>query len=355
MKPVHLAGRALACARGLALAPILQALQTQPAPSASHYDLREHGRFPYERIPDGNDPRQWDTRARALVQRVAADAGAEQARCGLLVIGTSCQDGEAAQTPGRIMDFHALGQRVGSWLDWQGPVLVVSGACTASLQAMLCAQEWLHNGLANQALVLGLELDNGLTVPGFAALQLLSPTSSRPFGLTRDGLVLGEAVAALRLSTTEPSAWVLRGGAHVVDGSQPTSASAPAVATLCDRACASSGVPTHAIDLIKVQAAGSPGNDAAEALGLQNAFEALPPLISLKPLLGHCMGASGVAEIALLLHCLEQGFWPHVAQAPDPALGVQLAARAPERLRYLFATILGFGGSHAAVVLEHRA
>ena len=63
-----------------------------------------------------------------------------------------------------------------------------------------------------------------------------------------------------------------------MDGSQPTSASASAVATLCDRACVNSGVPKHAIDLIKVQAAGSPGNDAARPWALQNAFDVpLPP------------------------------------------------------------------------------
>lgn len=354
MSPIYLAGRALACARGLALAPVIQALQTGWAPGSSHYDLREHGRFPYERITEGNDKRQWDMRARALVQRVAADAGAERASRGLLVIGTSCLDGEAAQTPGRVMDFHALGQQLASWIDWQGPVLVVGGGCTSSMQAILCALEWLHTGQVNQAMVLGLELDNGLTVPGFAALQLLSPTGSQPFGLGRDGLVLGEAVAALRLSTTEPSAWLLRGGAHLVDGSQPTSASALAVSALCEQACINSDVSARDIDLIKVQAAGSPGNDAAEAFGMQGAFATLPPLLSLKPLLGHCLGASGAAEIALLLECLEQGFWPHYAHALDPTVGVRWATRPPEHLRYLLATILGFGGSHAAVVMERR-
>jgi 3-oxoacyl-[acyl-carrier-protein] synthase-1 len=64
------------------------------------------------------------------------------------------------------------------------------------------------------------------------------------------------------------------------------------------------------------------------------------------------MGASGAAEIALLLACVEQGYWPRYPDAVDPALGVQLATQAPVSLRYVLAAILGFGGGHAAVVLE---
>jgi 3-oxoacyl-[acyl-carrier-protein] synthase-1 len=80
----------------------------------------------------------------------------------------------------------------------------------------------------------------------------------------------------------------------------------------------------------------------------------MPALVSLKPLIGHCMGASGVAEIALLLECLEHGYWPQYPDEVDPALGVRLATQAPSELRCLLASILGFGGSHTAVVLQRN-
>ena len=354
MKPVYLAGRALACVLGLDLAQAQKTLRSATLPASAPYALGVHGSFPYMRIP--GPAAGWDTRARALVTQVAHDAGAAQARQGALFIATSCQDGEAAAQPHRDMDFHALAQRIASWLNWQGPVFLVSSACTSSIQALLSATEWLRAGEQHtDALVLGLELDNQLTAPGFAALQLLTPTHSKPFAAQRDGLVLGEAVAALRLSTREVAPWQLLGGANVVDGNVPTGASASAVAQMCRRALAASGLEAAALDLIKVQAAGSPGNDAAEAEGLRTVFAELPALVSLKPLIGHCMGACGAAEIALLLDCLAQDWWPRYPDAVDLALGVQLAAQAPTRLRHAMATILGFGGSHAAVILEHNA
>lgn len=353
MKQVYLAGRALASALGLNLEQTLAHLNEATTHPVATYSLRDHGSVPYRRILDSAQG-GWDARARALITQVAADAGASQARHGALFIAMSCQDGDSAEQPQRDMNFHALSHRIGEWLNWAGPVFLISSACTSSMQALLSATEWLRAGNATEALVLGIELDNQLTLPGFFALQLLSSSHCKPFALQRDGLVLGEAVAALRLSTVEPSSWVLRGGANVVDGTQPTGASVQAVALMCHRALVASGKNAADVDLIKVQAAGSPGNDAVEASGLHIAFTRMPALLSLKPLIGHCMGASGSAEIALLLECLERGYWPSFDNAPDPTLDVQLASQAPLRQNCVLATILGFGGSHAAVVLERN-
>jgi len=352
MKPVYLVDRALASVLGLNLDQAMSGLRSSAAPTTTAYRLVGHGEVPYRRIPDAGHSSGWDARARALITQVAADAGAAQARHGALFIATSCQDGNAAERTQGDVDFHALSRRIGDWLDWLGPVFLISSACTSSMLALLSATEWLRAGTVAQALVLGVELDNRLTLPGFAALQLLSPSRSKPFAPQRDGLVLGEAVAALRLSTQQTAPWQLWGGANVVDGTEPTSASAKSVTQMCQRALAASGITATDVDLIKVQAAGSPGNDACEAEGLRAAFPRMPALVSLKPLIGHCLGACGAAEIALLLECLEQGYWPRYPDATDPALGVQLAAQAPPQLRRVLAATLGFGGSHAAVVLE---
>ncbi len=362
MKSVYLVGRALASALGLDLRQALCQLSKRSdlSKTVGDYRLTDRSILPYQRIPDPPlDPSigaGWDARARALITRVAQDAGAAQARHGALFLATSCQDGASAESAARDMDFHALSQRIATWLEWRGPVFLISSACTSSMQALLSASEWLRAGKATEALVLGFELDNRLTLPGFAALQLLSPERSKPFALQRDGLILGEAVAALRLSTGQPAPWQLRGGANLIDGTEPTSASAAAVAQMCARALAASDIRAADVDLIKVQAAGSPANDAAEAAGLLAAFAQLPALVSLKPLIGHCLGASGAAEIALLLECLEHGNWPICADAlvdiVDPALGVSLAVQAPARLNCVLANILGFGGGHSAVVLK---
>lgn len=351
MKSIHLAGRGLACSLGLSMEQALASLR-QGRAHVTQLSLpgAMAGDYPYHAIPFRN--KDWNQRARVLVQQVAAEAGAQRIRDGVLLIATSSFDIGAVERGATQLDYQAFADKVAAWLDWTGPVHLVNTACTSSLNALLMAQALLRSGAATDALVLGIELDNRLTLGGFAALQLLSRTASQPFGARRDGLVLGEAVAALCLSTRADGIWRLAGGASVVDGEQPTGASVRAVGEMCQQALDDSAAAADRIDLIKVQAAGSPGNDAVEAQGLRESFEHLPPLVSLKAAMGHAMGASGAAEVALLTACLERGVWPQCGHELDGELGVTLAAAMPPEVRRFMATILGFGGSHASVILE---
>ena len=347
MRPVYLAGSGLACALGLNKQASAAALGSERTAGSISTP------FPYRAMADVQG--DWNERACALIKQVALEAGAQHARAGALFIATSSFDIGAVERCAQGaegVDYAPFADKIAAWLEWTGPVFVVSTACTSSLNALMAAHALLRSGEEQEALVLGMELKNQLTLEGFAALQLLSPSHSQPFGVDRDGLVLGEAVAALRLSTREPSPWQMLGGANVVDGRQPTSASVAAVVDMYQRALNQCGLAAQDIDLIKVQAAGSPVNDAVEAQGLREVFPVLPPLVSLKPALGHTMGASGAAEIALLMACLEQGAWPACGDVVDEALGVYCAPHPPEAVRRVMASILGFGGGHATVVME---
>ena len=252
---------------------------------------------------------------------------------------------------GDLQDFADV---VAESLGWQGPVFTVSTACTSALNAVLAAADLIRAGEADEALVIGAEMGNRFTVAGFGAMQLLSPAGARPFGEGRDGLVLGEAVAALRLGS-RPARWQIAGGANVVDGRNPSGTEASAVHAMCRGALEQGGLHPGDIDLIKVQAAGSPVNDAIEAEALKQVFGPLPPLVSLKPALGHTLGASGAAELALLVGCIEEGVWPIVGYPIDTSLDIELSTQLPQRLRNILLNFAGFGGGHASLVLKDTA
>ena len=252
---------------------------------------------------------------------------------------------------GDLQDFAEV---VAESLGWHGPVFTVSTACTSALNAVLAAADLIRAGEADEALVIGAEMGNRFTVAGFGAMQLLSPAGARPFGEGRDGLVLGEAVAALRLGS-RPARWQIAGGANVVDGRNPSGTEASAVHAMCRGALEQGGLQPGDIDLIKVQAAGSPVNDAIEAEALKQVFGPLPPLVSLKPALGHTLGASGAAELALLVGCIEEGVWPIVGYPIDTSLDIELSTQPPQRLRNILLNFAGFGGGHASLVLKDTA
>jgi len=219
------------------------------------------------------------------------------------------------------------------------------------LQAMLAAAQLISSGVVNDAVVLGIELNNRFSISGFAAMQLLTPSTPKPLGTGRDGIALGEAVAVLHLSAV-PARWRMCGGNSTVDGRDPTGAIPLAVAQLCAQALVASGLESADIDLIKLQAAGSPISDANELAGLAQVFDPLPALVTLKSAIGHTLGASGAAEIALLTACLENDIWPRLGYTLDSSLPACFSVSSPASVRYLLAEILGFGGGYAAVIME---
>lgn len=350
MNEVYLAGRGLASALGPDLGSGLATL-SRGGVEPIRFEVANGFAWPYFAIAD-EDP-DWMARAARITQRVAAESGALAGpRTGPLFLGSSSLDMGALEEHHEFRgDYQTFAETVARWIDWRGPVFTVSTACTSGLNAVLSARSLIHHGHADHALVLGMELRNRITVGGFGGMQLLSPTAALPLGLARNGLVLGEAMAALHL-TTQPSRWRLAGGANVVDGRDPAGTVPTAVVAMCRQALAEAGLAPGDIDLIKPQAAGGPTSDAAEAGALQQVFDPLPALVSFKAAIGHTLGAAGPAELALLTACLDNGVWPRFDYAPDTALNAPLAACAPKRVRHVLASILGFGGGHAAVVLE---
>lgn len=265
------------------------------------------------------------------------------------------------------------------WLGVQGVPQCVSHACTSSMLALEAAANWLAHGWASQALVIATECDNCLTANGFHSLGLLSPDACRPLAANRNGFVLGEAVAAVLLST-DPSlgqgsnkcstvseaseaielwrlaAWASATDSYSLTGPDP---SGQPIAAVLQAALQQAGLRAADIDLVKLHATGVGTTDVAEARALQQAFGThMPPLLSLKPYLGHTLGASTLAEITALLACLQQGQIPGTlgCEQPDAELGLlPVRTRQPLQPRHVLAISLGFGGSVTACILSRGA
>ncbi|HZE92083.1 MAG TPA: beta-ketoacyl synthase N-terminal-like domain-containing protein, partial [Rhizobacter sp.] len=277
MNPVYLAGCGLVSALGPDLASAMAALgRGEVAPQ--RVQLASGLTWPLYAIAEqGGD---WAEAARHSVCRVAQESGAlDGPRSGPLFVASSSLDIGLLETSGEPYDdYQTFSDAVAAWLDWHGPVFTVATACTSAVNALLSAAAWIRSGDADHALVLGLELPNRMTLGGFGAMQLLAPDAARPLGAARQGLVLGEAVAAVHLSS-HPARWRLAGGANVVDGRDPAGTVPEAVVAMCHQALADSGLAPSDIQLIKPQAAGGVAGDAIEAQALQQVFDPLPPLV----------------------------------------------------------------------------
>lgn len=351
----YILGRGLACTLGVGVAACLENLR-QGTLHAERIHKSSELSWPYFSIPDAaltTPDATWHTRARVLVRRVVDECGADMCRDAPLFVASSSLSIGGLETGAPFLrDQQSFVEEVASWLDWRGPVFGVASACTSSLNAMLSAKALIESGLFEHALVLGLELNNQFTSAGFSGMQLIAPDIPRPLDVTRDGLVLGEAVAALYLGN-QPARWRVQGGANRINGDNPVGADQRVVAQVIAQALDECGLAPAQIDLVKLQAAGSPQNDAEEIAGLHQVFQPLPPLVTFKAALGHTLGASGAAELALLVACLETNTWPAtIAPTADPELDAQCCETLAAPPARILTNILGFGGGHCCVVIE---
>ena len=249
----------------------------------------------------------------------------------------------------RLMDHFGL----------RGPALTINTACTSSINGLMEAAAMLACRTIDHALVLGLELSFPVMIEGFAMMQLLSPDRLRPFADNRNGMVLGEAVSAVLLSRDDvmESGWHFLGGescceTHSIIGAEP---GGRGMARVIRRSMQHAGITPDVVTAVKSHGIGGELMDSAEFFGMARAFDHIPPYFSLKPYIGHTLGGCGVAELVLLLDCVEHGFLPATPDAEplDAQFSSAPLARSMElgHGRFML-NYFGFGGNNSSCIIE---
>jgi len=254
----------------------------------------------------------------------------------------------------------------------RGPVAHLSAASVSSACAIGDAMAKIAVGLLDVVVVGGAEcplqcdIIESLRVGGVLATPRDGAAPCCPFDARRSGTVLGEGAGVLVL---EAAGHATRRGAQpraILTGfglSRETYSMIrpdPTGAGVAEAARSALGdTPVTEIGWIKTHGTGTRVNDAAECHGLAAVFgDQLPsiPLVSLKPMVGHCLGASGVVEAVAALLALEQGVIPATLGTTeiDPALPACRIATdvEPSDAGHILLLAESFGGRCAAVAMR---
>jgi 3-oxoacyl-[acyl-carrier-protein] synthase-1 len=321
-----------------------------------------------------SDPSDEGVSFRRLMDTAVTDALADAAlppdavaRMGLFV-GSTCLDlplheaayaataarGDvpAVKEPG----YGNLARDIAARFGIHGPQYTFSTACSSSANAVLYARAMLAEHRIDHALVVGAEGYNRLSLLGFGGLMLLARGHYRPFDRDRDGLILGEGVGALVLARdARPGAAAIIGGATACDPSSPTSSSAERIAEVIREALADAGLAPADVTAVKAHGTGTPINDLSEGRAISDIFHGtLPPLTSIKPSIGHTLGACGAIELLGLLACWREGFLPPTPgfREPDASTGLRPEVQArPLGPGAVLCNFIGFGGNNTSLVL----
>ena len=368
-------GAGLATSLGTGVAASLAGLHEAPTLPRT-LERRVGGRtetIPYKLLREFplDTPLRLDDAIGAVVEEALREArlSPAQQRAMVLCVGSSSFDISISEhlfqeelargaeaLPLRSSSLGNVAERVRARFGLRGEDFSFNTACTASANGLWYAARMIQSGDVDHALVLGVELQNDITALGFLGLGLLSRSTMRPFDARRDGIVLGEACAALVLGRGDPGVFHWRGGANLCDTASMVAAAADGstIAAVMRETLADARLDPSAIAAVKAHGTASPSNDDAEAAGLVQTFDPLPPVCALKPFIGHTLGASGLAELILFYRAVEEGFLvstPGIGESPG-AGGVALNQReGPAAGGSFLLNSFGFGGNNTSLVI----
>ncbi len=284
---------------------------------------------------------------------------------------------------------HSLGVFLARALDLRGPCVTVSTACSSSAKVFAQAERLLRLGIADAAIVGGVDTLCGSVLFGFNSLELVSKEPCRPFDPTRNGISLGEAAGFALLEregVADSDAWLIGHGessdAHHMSSPHPEGLGAELA--LRDALARAQRAPA-AVDYINLHGTGSQKNDEVEGALIARVFpvspatsatthaapahaapahpapaHAAPALAasSTKGFTGHTLGAAGIVEAVICLLAMKHGFRPGTlnARSIDPDCGPHVRLHGEHApVRVAVNESFGFGGNNCVLVFADRA
>ena len=249
----------------------------------------------------------------------------------------------------------------------QGLRSCIVAACSSSTIAIGQAADAIRVGRLDAALAGGTDAIARLTFSGFNALKLMDPAPCRPFSRDRAGMNIGEGAAILVLEEMSRARargaaiyGELAGSSFACEAFHPTAPEPDGrpVTAVVGSALDDAGIDRSAVEHVNAHGTATPQNDRAEARGYQALFgervRALP-ITSVKSMVGHCLGAAGGVEAAILALTVKRGVIPptiHLQEIDPECPGDIVANDAREqRISCGVSVSLGFGGNDSALVI----
>ena len=266
-----------------------------------------------------------------------------------------------------MMMANAAGAAISMRHGFQGPAETICTACAAATHAIGSAARHIAWGMCDAVVTGGAESAGTITaIAGFANMTAISSTlRSMPFDKDRDGFVMGEGSAVFVLERMDLAiargATVIAevvGAASNADAHHITAPSPGGVgASRCMQlAIDDAGMTAKDIRQINAHGTSTPLNDAAESQAIATVFGDLcPPVVSIKGVTGHPLGAAGALEAASVLLSFEKRMIPPTRGTTtlDPEMSIDLVVGEP-RVWDPGPTIsnnFGFGGHNGSVVI----
>lgn len=249
----------------------------------------------------------------------------------------------------------------------EAEAVTIPTACAAGNYAIGYGFDAVAGGEADVALCGGADALLRMTFVTFYRLGTVAPRICQPFDRNRKGILTGEGGAMLVLEDLDSAA---ARGAHIYaevlgyglacDARHPVVPDQQGIARCISQAHMNAGTAPGQVDYISAHGTGTKANDVTEAAAICQVFAGnVPPVSSLKSMLGHAMGAAGALAAAGCAIALEHGFIPPTINhtEADPEIGLDCVPNVarPAELRVVQNNSLAFAGNNAVLLLGRFA
>lgn len=239
----------------------------------------------------------------------------------------------------------------------------ISTACSSSARAIISGYNLISNNILDAVIVGGVDTLARMPINGFLSLESLSLNKCEPFGKNRHGINIGEASGLMLLEKEGNSPLYIKGFGQSSDGyhiSAPHPEGVGAKKCIQDALDMAKLQPLD-IGYINLHGTATVLNDKVEAKVIRDIFQDKTPCSSIKYLLGHTLGASGICEAIISLLILQRDL-PLPCQIMDnyeldPSIepfGLVLNKNTYLKVHNIMSNTFAFGGNNVSIIFARK-
>ncbi len=251
-----------------------------------------------------------------------------------------------------------LAKNVADYFGFTTVPIVVSNACVSGVLAISVAKRIIQSGLCDTIFVVAGDEVSEFVLSGFNAFQAMSDLPCKPYSKNRTGVSLGEATAAVLVSTEARNAKIkVIGDSSINDANHISgpSRTGEGLFRSIQNAMKEAKINSNQIDYISAHGTATPFNDEMEAIALNRLDLQNVPVNSLKGFYGHTLGASGLLETVIAIESANQNtlFESKGFDEIGVSEKINVIQKNEEaNIEIFLKTASGFGGCNTAVVFE---
>jgi 3-oxoacyl-[acyl-carrier-protein] synthase I len=251
-----------------------------------------------------------------------------------------------------------LAKTVAQFFEFKTQPIVVSNACVSGVLAVSVAKRLIQSEMYDTVFIVAGDIVSQFVLSGFNSFQAMSDSVCKPYSINRKGVNLGEATAALLVTSNKVNARIeVLGDGSINDANHISgpSRTGEGLVRSIQSALVEAKINSELIDYISAHGTATPFNDEMEAIAFNRLELQNVPINSLKGYYGHTLGASGLLETVIGIESMLEN--KLFASLGFDEIGVSQTINIIEKnqdknIDYFLKTASGFGGCNTAVVFK---